>query len=220
VLHLSACTGASEQGTSVAFVSTATGLAAEQMFRVGVDGHLRVDALYWTNAELELEPCASPLSRFADWLVPEARAHGFSTPTLIAAPTLESAAGSGDVRLGELGPPADEYCGLRYGISAADSDTEGLLEHPEMLGKAFLMRGAFGTDDETLVDFELGSAVGFEVLLPISLELSRAHPRATIRLIRDPAATLEGLSLDELTPSERYEALVEVFLTQVRVAVE
>jgi hypothetical protein len=89
-----------------------------------------------------------------------------------------------------------------------------------MLGKAFLMRGAFGRDAEALVDFELLSASGFEVVLPISLGLTRSHPRATVRLIRAPAATLGGLSLEELTPSERNQALVEAFLTRVSVAVE
>jgi hypothetical protein len=217
---LAACTSASERGTSVEFVSTAMTLATEPRLRVGENGQLRVDTLYWTNVELELEPCTSPLSRVVDWLVPRAHAHGVSTPTLMATPSVESAAASGDIQLGELGPPATEYCGLRYGIGPADMDATGLLEHPEMLGKAFLLRGALGYDGEALVDFELSSPGGFEVTLPISLDLTRAHPRATIRLIRDAAATLEGLSLEGLTPNERYQALVEALLTDVRVAVE
>jgi hypothetical protein len=186
---------------------------------MGADEEIRIDALYWTTAELELVSCGSALTRALDWWVPTAHAHGSSTPTAIAAPTVESAQGSGDAVLGELAPPAGEYCALRYSLGPADADASGLAEHPEMLGKALLVRGALGSTGAPLEPFELSGASAVEATLPLSLDLTRADPQAVVRLTRDPGAAFEQLSLRGLTPAEQYDALLSALL-QVRLDVE
>jgi hypothetical protein len=214
-----ACASSSQPGTQVQFVSSGWALAAGQTLHLGADEELRVDAMYWTNAELELVSCGSALTHAIDWWVPTAHAHGLSTPTAIAAPTVESAHGPGDTVLGELRPPAGEYCALRYSLGPADGDALGLAEQPEMLGKALLVRGALGSTGATLEPFELSGASGFAATLPLSLDLTRADPQAVVRLTRDAGAAFEQLSLRDLTPPEQYDALLSALL-QIRLDVE
>ncbi len=214
------CAGSSEGGTSVRLVSAGAGLSAGQVLSTRDAGWLRVDALYWTTSEVELLPCRSAWQRAARWLVPEAHAHGLATPTLLATPTVESAAATDDVLLGELRPPAGEYCGLRYRMAPADADAVDLGAAPEMLGNSVLLRGALGSAAAELEAFELSSGFGVEVELPLSLELTRERPEATIRFEHDPASGFEGLDLMGLAPGERDGTLLDAFAASLRIELE
>jgi hypothetical protein len=215
-----ACASSSEVGTRVLLVSTGTALPAGEVVRTGGHGLLRVDELYWTSAEIELTPCRAAWQRAADWLVPEARAHGQSTPMSMADPTVENAQTMRDVILGEMRPPAGEYCGLRYLMAPADPDAPGLSDAPDMFGRSFLLRGAFGSEGESLEAFELSRDVNLYVDLPLALELTRDHAQASIHFERDPELGFEGLELEGLPPAERDQALLEAFTAALTIELE
>jgi hypothetical protein len=206
-----ACASSSQAGTRVSLVSTGTALAGGEVLAIGGQGLLRVDELYWTSAEIELTPCRAAWQRAADWLLPEARAHGQSSPLSMADPTVENARDTSDVVLGEMRPPAGEYCGLRYVMAPADADAAGLSDAPDMFGKSLLLRGAVGREGGELMAFELSRDVALSVDLPLALELTREHAQASIRFGRDPALGFEGLELDAAPPAERDRALVDAF---------
>jgi hypothetical protein len=215
-----ACASSSEAGTSVSLVSTGTALRAAELVPMGGHGLLQVDELYWTSAEVELTPCRSAWQRAADWLVPEAQAHGDSTPMSMAEPTVENARTTRDVRLGEMRPPAGEYCGLRYVMAPADADAAGLSEARDMFGKSFLLRGALGSEGGPLEPFELSRGDSASVDLPLALELTPDHARASIRFERDLRLGFEGLELEGLSPAERDRALIEAFTASLTIELE
>jgi hypothetical protein len=183
------------------------------------EARLRVDALYWTSAELELLPCQSAWRRAADWLLPPAHAHGESTPTLMAVPTIESAAATSEIALGELRPPAGAYCGLRYRIAPADADALGASESPDMLGRSLLLRGGLGSAGGELEPFALASSLSFDVERTVSFELSQARPEVTLHLVRDTAAAFETIQLDVLDAFARDKALLESFVASLTIEV-
>jgi hypothetical protein len=214
------CAGSSEAGTRVQLVSTGAALSEGQMFSPAADQRLRVDALHWTSAEVELVPCRSAWQRAAEWLVPTAHAHGFSTPTLMADPTVENAQTTADVTLGEMQPPAGDYCAVHYRMAAADDDATGVSAAPEMVGKSFLLRGAIGTAAAGLESIELFSTRGFDVTLPLALELTSKRRTAVIRFQHDASRWFEGLELDSLSPAEQQQVLLEMFTGSLSVEVE
>lgn len=216
----SGCASSSEPGTRVRFVSAGTALTAGEELDGGENGPVRIDALLWTSAELELVPCNSAWRRLKRWLLPTAHAHGISTPTRVASPIVESASTLGDVSLGELSPPAGRYCGLRYRLAPADADALGVVEAPAMLGKSYLLRGSVrgaGGVDEPL---ELSSTLVVDVELPLELELDGDEREAIVRLERSPARWFEGPALEPLTSAERELVLLDAFRRSLTATVE
>src|SRR5688572_6722885 len=198
---LVACGASSEEGTSVEIVSAQSGMDAGQEVSAAA-GHLRIDELAWTVSEVELLACQSAWQRAADWLLPSAHAHGSSTPTLLATPTVESAVAHTDTVLGRLSPPAGRYCGVRYRLGPADADAEGLTALPEMLGRSLLLRGSFGEQADELEPFELQSQLPLLVELPIEFELSASARALTLRFTRNAGALFQDVDFGELKSEE------------------
>lgn len=205
---LAACAASSEQGTSVELVSVDSGMHAGQEVSSG-GGRLRVDELAWTVSEIELLACPSAWHRTAEWLLPTAHAHGTSTPTILALPTVERALMRTDTVLGRLSPPAGRYCGVRYRLGPADADAEGLEQLPEMLGRSVLLRGSFGAQTGELEAFELASQLPLAVELPIDVELSESQRTLGLRFERDGAALFQDVDFGVLDGVRRELALLD-----------
>jgi hypothetical protein len=205
---LAACSASSEQGTSVELVSAQSGMDAGQEVSAG-SGRLRVDELAWTVSEIELLPCPSAWQRAADWLLPSAHAHGTSTPTILAVPTVERALVHTDTVLGRLSPPAGRYCGVRYRLGPADADAEGLGQLPEMIGRSLLLRGSFGASEGELSSFELDSQRELAIELPLELVLSASERAVTLRFERDGAALFQDVDFTSLGGVRRELAVLE-----------
>jgi hypothetical protein len=200
-------------------LTSRSGLTAGEQFRSGL-GSLRVRELVWTSSEIELVGCASALGSLARWLIPLAHAHGQSSPTLLAVPSVVRASASETVPMGGLAPPAGRYCTVRYRVAPADGDALGLSAVPEMLDHSFLLRGEFGSSAGDLQEFELLSQRAFDVSREIDLELSSEHPLAGVELRLDPERWLAGLDLGSVSAGAREEALMAMFGAALDVQVE
>jgi hypothetical protein len=216
---LAACAASSEQGTRVELVSTASGMDAGQEVSAG-SGRLSIEELAWTVSEIELLGCPSAWQRAAEWLLPAAHAHGASTPTLLAVPTVERAMTHTDTVLGRLSPPAGRYCGVRYRLGPADADAEGLEQLPEMLGRSVLLRGSFGALAGGAEGFELESQLALAVELAIDFELSESERTLSLRFERDGAALFQDVDLGVLDGVRRELALLEALQTSLTVRVQ
>lgn len=215
---LAACSASSEQGTSVRLVSSGSALSGQEMSS-SAGGRLRVDELLWTVSEIQLRECRSAWQRAADWVIPTAHAHGLSTPTLLAVPTVESASTDTDSVLGQMSPPAGRYCGVRYRLGPADADAEG-LGATEMLGRSLLLRGASGDAGGPLEAFEVESRSDLDIELSVELELSADHPSLTLRFTHDTSLLLQSLDLGSADADDREQALFEAFRAALGVHAE
>lgn len=216
---LVACGASTEDGTRVEIVSAQIGVDAGQEVSAG-GGRLRIDELAWTVSEVELLACQVAWRRVADWLLPSAHAHGTSTPTLLAVPTIESAVAHTDTVLGRLSPPAGPYCAVRYRLGPADADAEGLAALPEMLGHSLLLRGAFGEQTGELEPFELASQLPLVVDLPIEFDLSASERALTLRFTRNGGALFQDVDFGRLDGVRRELAVLEALEASLGVSVQ
>jgi hypothetical protein len=217
---LAACSASSEGGTSVRLVSSGEGVVAGQEMSTANGGRLRLDELFWTTSEIELLACPSAWQRAADWFVARAHAHGTSTPTVLAVPTVESMASASDVVLGQMSPPAGRYCAVRYQLGPADADAEGLADAPDMLGRSLLLRGAFGMAGAELEPFELASGRTLDVELEAELTLSADQRQATLRFAQDPGQMFGELDFASLDGVRRELAVLEALSETLSVRAE
>lgn len=197
------------------FVSALSGMAAGQ--EASAAGGLRIDELAWTVSEIELRPCPSAWGRARDWLLPSAHAHGTSTPTLLAVPTVERALAHTDTVLGRLSPPAGRYCGVRYRLGPADADAEGLGQLPEMIGRSVLLRGSLGAPEGEPERFEIESQRALDIELPIEIELSTSERSLGLRFERDGDQLFEDIDFSALSELQRELALLEALEASLEV---
>lgn len=187
-------------------------------------GVLRVDDLRWTSTEIELLGCPSALGAVQRWLLPEAHAHGNSTPTLSAVPVVVNGTGTdllpASSRIGNLSPPAGRYCSLRYQLGPADGDALGLGAVPHLRDHSFWLRGAAGPSAEELTDFELISERSLDVMLPIDVELSRSRPEVSVHFWLDDARWGSALDASTLLAGDGADTLFEAFSVSLSARVE
>ncbi len=214
----SACSSSSQGGLRVELISQQS-VDVGQEVRAS-EGVVRIDEMRWISSEVELRACATLAGSVRDWLVPQAHAHGTSSPTLLAVPTVVSATAIGAAVMGELAPPAGRYCSVRYRIAAADADAVGLAGAPSMLGMSFSLRGAFGREPGQLRELELSSDLAMDVTLDIDLELSLEQPLVSLGFECDTERWLANIDLGSLTGNGNEGALLEAFRAAFRVRVE
>ncbi len=164
------CGSSSEPGVSLRVVSRTVGLEAGTSVQNDLGFSFAVTTALFTNVAFEIVPCKSAARRLWDVAVPNARAHGVSTPTRLAVPRVEDAFATEPLELGELSPPAGRYCALSLEFGPADSDAEGLSVAPDTLGKSLLLRGNASSSSGTEGPFAIESA--------LALEYARARARA------------------------------------------
>ena len=213
-----ACGSSSEPGVRVELIS-------EQSLRSGQElstgsGVVRVEEVNWTSLEIELQGCASARAALKNWFVPEAHAHGTSTSTLRAVPTIVSATAAGGVQLGELEPPTGHYCAVRYRVAPADADAVGLASAPGMLGRSFLLRGEFRPTSGELQALDFVSQQTFDVTLDIDLELSSDQRGATLIFAHDAERWFQGMNLVSLGGDSPEEAILDAFRSSFSVRLE
>jgi hypothetical protein len=218
---LSAGCGSDVQaGTQLQLVSAPAALAAGQQLATAAGGVVRVDELYWTSAEVELLGCPDAWQRAVRFVLPEANAHGSSSPTLMATPTIESALTAVDVELAEMSPPAGRYCTVRYRLAPADRDAVGIDAAPDMLGSSFHLRGGVGPSPATLTRFEIVSEQAFDLAFDVALTLSATERTATLRFEHDPERWFGALDIATLTGDTSERAVLESFQAAIRLRVE
>lgn len=215
---LGGCGAWSEPGVRVALEAQPS-LSASEIGGLG-ESLVRIDELRWTSSEIELEACPNALEAAARWVLPEARAHGTSSPTQLAVPTVVSAAGSARVSLGELTPPAGHYCGVRYRVAPADADARGLSAVPSMRGMSLHVRGALLSVDGFEQPFELLTEQPFERTLPIAFELSSAEPSVRLAIGCDVGGWPLAEELQALNPAARNRSLADAFSASLGVHLE
>ena len=221
-----ACAAWSEPGVRVELRSSPSVYAGESLR--GSAGAVRIEELRWTSSEIELLTCSSADARTAAafmraagrWLLPTAEAHGPSSPTLRAVPTIVDAFASGGV--GDLTPPAGQYCGVRYRIAPADADAVGLSGAPDMLGASFMLRAALddGAGGERVI--ELFSQQTLEVTLDLDVELSSEQRGASLAFGCDAERWVRDVDLGQLAFSDgsSEDAILAAFRASFGVQVE
>ena len=216
-----ACGATVQEGVSVEVAATTEPLLRDAAFETEAGYQVRVDGAWVTNAEVELEPCEGALSALWDWVVPQAHAHGTSTPTLLADPVVQALLPGGEVVLGALAPPAGTYCSVRYRVDVADSDAAGLDAAPELVGLSLLVRGSFRLPEQDWEDFEITSSNAFEVeRAPLTLSLGARQRTARVTIRQDPSAWLDSLEFLGSSPQQWEEALRLGAQAAVRIDVE
>jgi hypothetical protein len=217
ILALSACSSAYEPGVRVELISEPS-LGAEPS-GAALAGALQIESLRWTSSEIELARCFSPLASIGDWLVPSVHAHGRSSPTVLAVPTIVSALGE-PASLGELVPPAGRYCAVRYRVAPADADAVGLLAAPNMLGRSLLLRAAADPLASAEPPLELASRKTFELSAPIELELSSERRSASVHFGVDVQRWLEVTRVRSLVDEDPEDAILEAFQSSLEIWLE
>jgi len=78
-------------------------------------------------------------------LIPSANAHTSQTPTATGEPVVINIlnADNSDTPLGNVSPPAGDYCGVELTISAADVDASGLPNDADMVGASLFISGSY-----------------------------------------------------------------------------
>jgi hypothetical protein len=215
---LSACGSSSEPGVEVRLVSSPAALSSGEQLDSVPGQRLSVTEVQWTSVAVELLPCPSAARWLSEALVRTAHAHGASTPTRLAVPTIESASSVADVVLGTLRPPAERYCQVRYLVGAADEDAVGIDEAPEMAHHSVLARG-FDLSSGAPAEFEIGGQLAFEVLAPVELDVSHGE-HLTVRIERDRAVWFDGVDLSILDEAERARRLAENLRGSVAIRID
>jgi hypothetical protein len=212
-----ACGSAYEPGIRVALISQQSSSAPFELSTAA--GGVKIEELRWASSEVELRLCPSALARARAWLLPCAQAHGVSSPTLLAVPTIVSGTAAA-VQLGELTPPPGHYCSVRYRIAPADADAVGLAAAPLMLGASFRVRGELQPRDGVPSDWALTSQRSFDVTRDIDLELSSDHLQASLRLGLDAQRWREQIGVGWFEAVAREDALLVAFRDAFQVEVE
>ena len=208
------CASSYEPGIQVELISRRSGELEQSTAR----GVVKIDELSWTSSEIELERCPSALARARDWLVPSAQAHGTSTPTRLAVPSVVSA--NAVVPLGELAPPAGRYCSVRYRVAPADDDALGLGAAPGMLGASLRSSGELEPPGSASSRWSLQSRRSFELSREIDLELSADQLHARLSFGLDPQRFREAISVGWFEAVAREEVLLGAFRSAFAVGVE
>jgi hypothetical protein len=212
-----ACGSSYDPGVQVELLSRpSVSTAPEQGAAVGV----RFIEMRWTSTEVELIACPNALLRMQSWLVPSAYAHGTSTPTLQAVPTVVNAIGNASIQLGSLAPPAGHYCSVRYRVAPADGDAVGLTSAPAMLGTSLLIRGVIGQDDDEPREFQLISQRAFDLILDIDVTLSSQHAFASLLFGCDTARLLRDIEAGSIAVDGDGDAILDAFKSSFGVRVE
>ena len=214
------CGTSYEPGVEVRVISAPSGLAPEEVLESVPAQRVRVFEFYWTSAELELLPCDSWARRAWDALVPNAHAHGISTPERLAVPTVERATHERPVELGVLHPAATRYCAARYRIGAADADAVGIDRAPAMAGRSIDVRGEVEAAPGAKAPFAITSARSFEIVRPIELDLSSREKRASLVIGHQKEQWFRGLAFGDADQDERERALIENFQGSITLHVE
>ena len=217
ILALCACSSVSEPGVRVELISEPN-LGAEPS-GAALASALEIESLRWTSSEIELERCFSPIASIGNWLIRPAHAHGHSSPTVLAVPTIVSALGE-PASLGELVPPAGRYCAVRYRVAPADADAVGLRAAPNMLGRSLLLRTAPSPLDGAEPPLELVSQQAFEFTRQIELELSSERRSASLHFGFDTQRWLEVVDVRSLVDRDLQDAIVEAFQSSFEIWVE
>lgn len=142
-------------------------------------------------------------------IVPVAQAHTAASPTQTGEPIVLDllAADLEPVDIGDLAPPAGDYCGVTANLSAADDDAVGLPTDTDMIGKTLHIEGQF-LMIETTVPFTLETSVA---LLPASksfdapLMLDATHRSGDVTLEVNYQRWFDGVdmaNLDDATQSD------------------
>ena len=220
------CAAWSEPGVRVELRSRPSVYAGEALR--GSAGAVRIEELRWTSSEIELLACSSAgalsaasfMRAAGRWLVPTAQAHGLSSPTVRAVPTIVDAFATGGV--GDLTPPAGQYCGVRYRIAPADADAVGLSGAPEMLGASFVLRAALDDGAGGERSIELFSQQTLDVTLDVDVELSSERRGASLAFGCDAERWVRDVDLGQLAFSDgsSEDAILAAFLASFGVQVE
>jgi len=179
---------------------------------------LSVTEVQWTSVALELVPCPSAARWLSEGLIATAHAHGTSTPTRLAVPTIEWASSVDAVVLGTLRPPAARYCQVRYSVGAADADAVGIADAPEMERHSVLARGV-DTSGDTPAAFEIGGELSFDVTASVELDLSHAE-QVGVHIERDRSLWFAGVDLTTLDAAERARRLAENLRRSVAIRID
>ncbi len=188
-------------------VSSPVGLGSGESVESVPGQALSVTEVQWASVAVELLPCPSAARWLSEALLATAHAHGTSTPTRLAVPTIERASAVEDVELGALHPPAQRYCEVRYSVGAADADAVGIADAPEMERRSLLARG-FDVSTDAPAEFEIGGQLAFDVLAPVELDVSHGE-HLTVRIVRDPARWFAGVDLATQDEAERARQFAE-----------
>jgi hypothetical protein len=215
---LMACGSSYDPGVQVELLSQQS--TSADPARSTARGAVRFVEVRWTSTEVELIACPNMLLGMKNWLVPAAHAHGTSTPTLQAVPTVVSAIGNASVQLGSLAPPAGHYCSVRYRVAPADGDAVGLTSAPAMLGTSLLIRGAIDQGDNEPRDFQLISQRAFDLSLDIDISLSSQHSFASLLFGCDTERLLRNIDVGSLAVDGDEEAVLDAFKSSFGVRVE
>jgi hypothetical protein len=215
---LSACGSSTEPGAEVHVVSSAVALGSGERVESVPGQALSVTEVQWTSVAVELLPCPSAARWLSEALVGTAHAHGTSTPTRLAVPTIESASARDDVVLGALHPPAQRYCEVRYSVGAADADAVGIADAPEMERHSLLARG-FDVSADAPAEFEIGGQLAFDVLAPVELDVSHGEQR-TVRIERDPERWFDGVDLATQDDAARVRRFAENLRDSVSIRID
>jgi hypothetical protein len=189
LLASTGCGSSSEPGVSVEVVSRSVGLEPGEPVENELGHSFALESAFVTTVAFEILPCQSALRSLWDAMVPDARAHGVSTPTRLASPTVQDAL-AGEIILGKLSPPAGHYCALVIELGPADADSEALDVAPEALGKALVLYGTSSGEP-----FVIESTLGLEVRREIDLTLDESHRTATLVIEHAPAQWFDGVDL-------------------------
>jgi hypothetical protein len=211
---LLACASSYEPGIQVELSSRPSGELEQSTAR----GVVKIDELSWTSSEIELERCPSALAQAWGWLVPSAQAHGISTPTRLAVPTIVNA--NAPTALGELAPPAGRYCSVRYRVSPADDDALGLGAALDMRGASLRSSGELEPAGSASSSWSLQSQRNFELSRELYLELSAEQLHARLSFGLDAQRFREAISIGWFESVAREELLIEAFRAAFEVEVE
>jgi hypothetical protein len=187
---------------SLRVVSRSVGLEAGASVENDLGFSFALTSALFTNVAFEVVPCKSALRSLYDAAIPNARAHGVSTPTRLSVPTVEDALATEALELGELSPPAGRYCALLLELGPADSDAEGLDAAPETLGKSLLLRGSASSSAGSDEPFAIESETALETTRELELSLDESHREVTLVVEHDAARWFDGVDIATQSGSE------------------
>jgi hypothetical protein len=179
----------------VRVLSRVSGLGAGASVQSDLGDTFVLDQALVTTVAVEILPCQSALRSLWDVAVPNARAHGVSSPTRLATPRVEDALANEELELGELTPPAGRYCSLSIELGPADDDAEGLDDAPDALGRSLRLRGSAAGEP-----FAVESTLAVESTRSVEVTLDESHRDVTLAVEHDIARWFDGVAL--ATPSD------------------